>query len=88
MTLALRDELEAVLRGWDAYERSRGALPIIDFDFGPTSPSRSPSTADWRPCSAARTSSPGRRQPDTATSPAGRRPMPPTCVPCSENVSR
>src|SRR5882757_5924869 len=35
MTLALRDELEAVLRGWDAYERSRGALPIIDFDFRP-----------------------------------------------------
>src|SRR5467141_3774191 len=35
MTLALRDELEAVLRGWDAYEISRGALPIIDFDFRP-----------------------------------------------------
>jgi hypothetical protein len=35
MTLALHDELEAVLRGWDAYERSRGALPVIDFDFRP-----------------------------------------------------
>jgi hypothetical protein len=35
MTLALRDELEAVLRGWDAYEKRRGALPIIDFDFRP-----------------------------------------------------
>jgi hypothetical protein len=35
VTLALRDELEAVLRGWDAYERSRDALPIVDFDFRP-----------------------------------------------------
>src|SRR2546421_8829565 len=35
MALALRDELEAILRGWDAYERSRGALPIVDFDFRP-----------------------------------------------------
>jgi hypothetical protein len=35
MTLALRDELEAILRGWDAYEKGRRALPIIDFDFRP-----------------------------------------------------
>jgi hypothetical protein len=35
MTLELRDELEAVLRGWNSYELGRGALPIIDFNFRP-----------------------------------------------------
>jgi hypothetical protein len=31
----LREELEAVLRGWNAYEVSRGAAPVIDFDLRP-----------------------------------------------------
>jgi hypothetical protein len=31
----LRDELEAVLRGWNAYEVGRGAAPIIDYDLRP-----------------------------------------------------
>jgi hypothetical protein len=35
VALPLRDELEAVLRGWDAYETGRGALPIVDFDYRP-----------------------------------------------------
>jgi hypothetical protein len=32
----LRDEAEAVLRAWDAYELSRGADPVVDFDCAPT----------------------------------------------------
>ncbi|MFC7483075.1 hypothetical protein ACFQX7_28000 [Luedemannella flava] len=32
----LRDEIERVLRSWDAHERQRGATPIIDYDFCPT----------------------------------------------------
>jgi len=32
---ALRDELEAILRGWNAYEVARGAKPVIDFDLRP-----------------------------------------------------
>jgi hypothetical protein len=31
----LRDELEAVLRGWNAYEIGRGAPPVIDYDLRP-----------------------------------------------------
>jgi hypothetical protein len=31
----LRDELEAILRGWNAYEIARGANPVIDFDLRP-----------------------------------------------------
>jgi hypothetical protein len=31
----LREELEAVLRGWNAYEIGRGAAPVIDFDLRP-----------------------------------------------------
>jgi hypothetical protein len=31
----LRDELESVLRGWNAYELGRGAAPIIDYDLRP-----------------------------------------------------
>jgi hypothetical protein len=31
----LRDELEAVIRGWNAYEINRGAVPVVDFDFRP-----------------------------------------------------
>ena len=32
----LRDEVETVIRGWDAHERARGARTIIDYDFAPT----------------------------------------------------
>ncbi len=32
----LRDEVETVIRGWDAHERARGARAIIDYDFAPT----------------------------------------------------
>jgi hypothetical protein len=31
----LRDQAEALLRGWDAYERARGGEPVIDFDCHP-----------------------------------------------------
>jgi hypothetical protein len=31
----LRDELEAVLRGWNAYETGRGAEALVDFDLRP-----------------------------------------------------
>jgi hypothetical protein len=30
-----RDEVEAVLRSWDAYERMRGSAPVIDYDCHP-----------------------------------------------------
>jgi len=33
--VTLRDEIETVLRGWDAHERHRGATPLIDYDFFP-----------------------------------------------------
>jgi hypothetical protein len=33
--VALRDELEAILRGWNAYEVARGATPVIAFDLRP-----------------------------------------------------
>lgn len=35
MASPLRDELESVLRGWNAYEIQRGAAPIIDYDLRP-----------------------------------------------------
>lgn len=35
MAPTLRDELEAILRGWNAYEVARGATPVIDFDLRP-----------------------------------------------------
>lgn len=35
MPSPLRDELEAVLRGWNAYEIRRGAAPVIDYDLRP-----------------------------------------------------
>ena len=35
MAQPLRDELEAILRGWNAYEVARGATPVIDFDLRP-----------------------------------------------------
>jgi hypothetical protein len=31
----LRDELEAVIRGWNTYELNREAVPVVDFDFRP-----------------------------------------------------
>jgi hypothetical protein len=31
----LRNEVEATIRGWDAYERARGTTPVIDYDFHP-----------------------------------------------------
>ncbi len=35
MTQPLRDELEAILRGWNAYEVARRAKPVVDFDLRP-----------------------------------------------------
>jgi hypothetical protein len=32
----LRDDVEQVIRFWDAHERARGARAIIDYDFAPT----------------------------------------------------
>lgn len=37
-----RDETEALLRGWHAYEASRGAPEIIDFDCAPSSGGEEP----------------------------------------------
>ncbi|GAA2134522.1 hypothetical protein [Actinomadura napierensis] len=34
--MSLRDEIENVLRGWNAHEIAHGASPIIDFDCHPT----------------------------------------------------
>ncbi|NDU71726.1 hypothetical protein GWI34_03655 [Actinomadura sp. DSM 109109] len=34
--MKLRDEIEAVLRSWDAYEAERGSAAVIDFDCAPT----------------------------------------------------
>jgi hypothetical protein len=33
--MSLRDEIETVLRAWDAYETARGGSPVIDFDCHP-----------------------------------------------------
>jgi len=33
--MTVRDDVEAVLRAWDAHERQRGATPIIDYDCHP-----------------------------------------------------
>jgi hypothetical protein len=35
LPVRLRDEVEAALRSWDAYERERGTAPIIDYDCRP-----------------------------------------------------
>jgi hypothetical protein len=54
MTLDLRDELEAIIRGWNAYEIGRGAAPVIDFDFRPDVASALPITSRleaWTRCS-------------------------------------
>lgn len=40
--MSLRDDIEAVLRAWDAYEVNRGATPIIDYDFCPDSAGAEP----------------------------------------------
>jgi hypothetical protein len=32
----LRDEVEATLRSWDAYERERGTTPVVDYDCHPS----------------------------------------------------
>ncbi len=34
--MRLRDEIEHTLRAWDAYEKTRKAPPVIDFDCAPT----------------------------------------------------
>ena len=34
--MQLRDDVEQVIRFWDAHERARGARSIIDYDFAPT----------------------------------------------------
>jgi hypothetical protein len=31
----LRDDIERTLRSWDAYEKGRGAPPVVDFDCHP-----------------------------------------------------
>ncbi|MDQ7910205.1 hypothetical protein RB614_37490 [Phytohabitans sp. ZYX-F-186] len=33
--MRLRDQVEATLRAWDAYERARGTAPVIDYDCHP-----------------------------------------------------
>ncbi|MBA8955699.1 hypothetical protein ACFQU9_35845 [Actinomadura namibiensis] len=38
----VRDEVEAVLRAWDAYEVKRGGDPVIDFDLLPGGPDPEP----------------------------------------------
>lgn len=33
--MQLRSEVEAAVRSWDAYERNRGSMPVIDYDCHP-----------------------------------------------------
>lgn len=40
--MSLRDDVETVLRAWDAYEVARGNAPIIDFDCRPDLPKPEP----------------------------------------------
>ncbi|MDN3355880.1 hypothetical protein [Actinomadura sp. DC4] len=40
--MSLRDEIEAVLRAWNAYEVERGGSPIVDFDCFPDGPEPEP----------------------------------------------
>lgn len=40
--MSLRDEAEAVLVAWDAYERANGRTAVIDFDCRPVRPAASP----------------------------------------------
>ncbi|MFA1544530.1 hypothetical protein [Actinomadura monticuli] len=41
----LRDEIEATLRAWHAYETGRGSVAVIDFDCAPTTTSPEPPTS-------------------------------------------
>lgn len=41
----LRDEIEATLRAWHAYEISRGSVAVIDFDCAPTTTAPEPATS-------------------------------------------
>ncbi|OLT14161.1 hypothetical protein BJF79_03085 [Actinomadura sp. CNU-125] len=40
--MSLRDEIESVLRAWNAHEVDRGGSPIIDFDCHPSGPEPEP----------------------------------------------
>ncbi|TDC57915.1 hypothetical protein E1281_03130 [Actinomadura sp. KC345] len=40
--MSLRDEIEATLRAWDAYETGRGSVAVIDFDCAPTTTDTEP----------------------------------------------
>ncbi|GAA4718829.1 hypothetical protein [Phytohabitans rumicis] len=43
--MRLRDEVEATLRSWDAYERERGTTPIIDYDCHPAADPAEPAAS-------------------------------------------
>ncbi|MFD2079114.1 hypothetical protein SAMN05421678_102383 [Actinopolymorpha cephalotaxi] len=43
--MKLRDELESVLRAWNAYEVNRGTPAVIDFDCHPTTETIEPATS-------------------------------------------
>src|SRR4051794_6822651 len=40
--MSLREEIETVLRAWNAYEISRGGSPIVDYDCSPDAPEPEP----------------------------------------------
>lgn len=40
--MRLRDEIETVLRAWDAYEIEHGGPPVVDFDCDPGGPAPAP----------------------------------------------
>lgn len=40
--MSLRNDIESALRSWDAYEKNRGAAPVIDFDCYPCADTISP----------------------------------------------
>src|SRR4051794_17677250 len=44
--MGLRDDVEAVLTGWDRHERERGAAPVIDFDCRPEGERQAVDVAD------------------------------------------
>ena len=41
----LRDDVETLIRSWEAHERARGARPVIDYDFAPTDAAVRPSSS-------------------------------------------
>ncbi|TDC67610.1 hypothetical protein E1200_14335 [Actinomadura sp. GC306] len=41
----LRDEIEAAIRAWHAYETARGSVAVIDFDCAPTATPAEPATS-------------------------------------------